>query len=263
MKKINPIYLIPVAVVGLIIFFMSVKVIDAGMGGVKFTLGKISKNPIQPGLRIIFPLAQRLERWNVKTQEVKQTANVPSSEGLIVGLDVSVLFRTPVDNIVGIRKTIGRNYGDIILIPNVRDEVRSVVSGYEVKALYSEQGRIEIAEKMLNSLKEKMEAKGIIIENVLLRDVKLPATFGKSIENKLKLEQEALQKKFELEKAQKDAEIEVARARGVAESNEIIAGSITENYLRYLFVQGLQDGNSERIYIPTEANMPIFEARGN
>ena len=55
---------------------------------------------------------------------------------------------------------------------------------------------------------------------------------------------------------------EVARARGVAEANKIIGESLkgNESYLRYLWIQGLQDGSSEVIYIPTEANLPILEA---
>jgi len=55
---------------------------------------------------------------------------------------------------------------------------------------------------------------------------------------------------------------EVERAKGVAEANKIIGKSLqgNESYLRYLWIQGLQDGNSEVIYVPTEANLPILEA---
>ncbi len=66
----------------------------------------------------------------------------------------------------------------------------------------------------------------------------------------------------EKESAKLKAEAEVIRAKGIAEANEIIAGSLTENYIRYKFVEGLNDGNTEVIYVPTEANLPILEARG-
>lgn len=58
------------------------------------------------------------------------------------------------------------------------------------------------------------------------------------------------------------AEAEVERAKGVAQANKIIGDSLQGNeaYLRYLWIQGLQDGSSETIYIPTEANLPIMEA---
>jgi len=64
------------------------------------------------------------------------------------------------------------------------------------------------------------------------------------------------------ESAKLKAEAEVIRADGIARANEIIAGSITEEYIRYKFVEGLNDGNTEVIYVPTEANLPILEARG-
>ena len=131
---------------------------------------------------------------------------------------------------------------------------------YEVKALYSEQNRKEIGSKISAFLKEKLGPRGIEIQDILLRDVTLPAAFAQSIEVKLRTEQESLQKQFELIKAKKDAEIEVARAEGVAKSNEIIAGSITEGYLRYRWIEGLQTNQMQVVYVPTEANLPIMES---
>jgi len=64
------------------------------------------------------------------------------------------------------------------------------------------------------------------------------------------------------ESAKLKAEAEIIRAEGIARANEIIAGSITEEYIKYKFVEGLNDGNTEVIYVPTEANLPILEARG-
>jgi len=65
-----------------------------------------------------------------------------------------------------------------------------------------------------------------------------------------------------MESAKSLAQAEVERAKGVAEANEIIGESLkgNESYLHYLWIMGLQDGSSEVIYIPTEANMPILEA---
>lgn len=67
--------------------------------------------------------------------------------------------------------------------------------------------------------------------------------------------------KLEAEKL--NAQSEVERAKGVAEANKIIGSSLADNeaYLRYLWIQGLNDGSSEVIYVPTEANLPLLEAR--
>lgn len=234
--------------------------VEDGETGVKATFGKIEDQPLNTGWHFFFPLVSWIEVWNVKTQELKETASVPSSEGLISTLDVSILFNVPKENAVHVRKTIGRYYGSTVLEPYVREAIRNIVSGYAVKALYSDAGRKEMGQKILEFLRDKLTERGIVIQDVLLRDVRLPTVFSQSIELKLKTEQESLQKEFELVKAKKDAEIEVARAEGVAKSNQIIAGSISEQYLRYLWIQGLKTGDKQVIYVPTEANLPIMEA---
>ncbi len=236
--------------------------IESGEAGVKANFGKISAEPLGTGWHFYIPLFSWIESWNVKTQELKETASVPSSEGLISTLDVSMLYNVPVDKVVLVRQTTGANYEQTILEPYFREAIRNVVSGYAVKSLFSDKGRTEIGDNILQFLKAKLEPRGVNVQDVLLRDVKLPPTFSQSIEAKLKAEQEALQKEFELLKAKKDAEIEVARAEGVAKSNVIIANSITDAYLRYQWIQALK-GNGENlqvVYVPTEANVPIMEA---
>ena len=235
-------------------------VIEDGQVGVKADFGHISDQPLGPGWHWYMPFFSWIEIWDVKTQQIKEQAQVPSSEGLISQLDVSVIYNVPLNQAVLIRKSIGRDYRETVLEPYIREAIRNVVSGYAVKALYSDEGRKEIGEKILTFLKGKLDQRGIVTQDVLLRDVRLPPSFATSIESKLRAEQESFQKEFELAKAKKDAEIEVARATGVAKSNEIIAGSITDNYLRYKWVEGLQRNNMTVVYVPTEANLPIMEA---
>lgn len=235
-------------------------VVEDGQTGVRADFGKIADQPLSTGWHWYFPAFAWVETWNVKTQELKETASVPSSEGLISQLDVSVLYNVPKEKAVFVRKTTGRDYRETILEPYVRETIRNIVSGYAVKSLFSDAGRHEIGLKMLEFLREKLEPRGIAVQDVLLRDVRLPPTFAASIESKLRAEQESFQKEFELTKAKKDAEIEVARAQGVAKSNEIIAASITDNYLRYEWVKGLQKNELQVVYVPTEANLPIMEA---
>ncbi len=234
--------------------------IEDGQVGVKADFGHISDQALGPGWHWYIPFTSWVETWDVKTQELKETATVPSSEGLISQLDISVIYNVPKEQAVLIRKTIGGDYRQTILEPYVREAIRNVVSGYAVKALFSDAGRKEIGENILAFLKNKMEPRGIMVQDVLLRDVRLPPTFAQSIESKLRAEQESLQKEFELTKAKKDAEIEIARAQGAAKSNEIIAASLSDPYLRYKWIEGLQRTNNVVVYVPTEASMPIMEA---
>lgn len=252
--------LLMVGVIALSLTGCALKTVDDGQTGVKADFGKFAVEPLRTGWHWYIPGITWVEVWNVKTRELKETATVPSSEGLISTLDVSLLYNVPIDKAVFVRKTVGSDFERTIVEPYFREAIRNVASGYEVKSLYSEEGRGKIGEQILKFLKAKLEPRGIIVQDVLLRDVRLPAAFSDSIQQKLRTEQESLQKQFELTKAEKDAEIAVAKAKGIAESNKIIAGSISENYLRYLWVESLQNSEKQIVYIPTEANLPIMEA---
>lgn len=240
-----------------------VKGVEDGQKGVQLDFGKVQDEPVGTGWHWFNPFITSIEIWNTKTLQIEETANVPSSEGLISNLDVSILFHVPADKVVQVRKTIGLDYSSTVLEPYMREAIRSTTSAYTVSDLYSDAGRKEISSKILFYMQDKLGNRGIIIEDVLVKGVQLPAIFAASIANKLKVEQESLQKQYELIKAKKDAEIAVAEAQGVADSNKIIASSITENYLRYKFIQNLSATDKQVIYVPTEANLPILEANRN
>lgn len=233
-------------------------VIEDGEVGVSKSFGAISDEPVAQGIVIQVPVVRTVETWNVKLQEFKEAAQVPSSEGLIVGLETSLLFRILPDQAPEIRKTVGRNFGNVLIIPYFRNAVRDVVSGYPVKNIYTESGRKEIASKIKLFLTENLQARGIQVVDVLLRDVKLPEKFRESIEAKLTAEQQVQQKQFMLQQAVKDAEIEVARARGAAKAQEIVRSTLSGSYLQYLWIKTLNE-NPNVIYVATEANLPIFK----
>ena len=236
-------------------------VIEDGEVGVKKTFGNISDDVVDQGVSLVVPVARQIEVWNVKLQELKEKANVPSSEGLIVGLDTSLLFQVQPGKAPELRQTVGtqREYVEKLVVPYFRNAVRDVVAGFPVKNIYAEAGRKEIAAKIRGFLQANLEPRGIVVVDVLLRDVVLPTRFKESIEAKLTAEQRAEQKKFELTQAEKDAEIEVARAKGAAEAQRIIHSTLTASYLQYLWIQTLNE-NPNVIYVATEANLPIFKA---
>jgi len=232
-------------------------VIEDGEVGVSKSFGKIADEPVGIGIVIQVPVIRTVETWNVKLQELKETAQVPSSEGLIVGLDTSLLFRVNPTSAPTIRKTIGMNYVERLIRPYFRSALRDTVSGYPVKTVYTAKGREEVAARIKELLEKSLTHQGIIIVDVLLRDVKLPQRFKESIEAKLTAEQRVQQKQFELEQAVKDAEIEVARARGAAEAQQIVRATLSDSYLQYLWIKTLNE-NPNVIYVATEANLPIF-----
>jgi regulator of protease activity HflC (stomatin/prohibitin superfamily) len=247
-----------VLIVSMIWFTTGCVVIEVG---VSKSFGEISDEPLLAGVAFVAPVIRTVETWNVKLQELKETAQVPSAEGLVVGLDTSLMFKVMPDSAPSIRKTIGWNYVDRLIVPYFRSGLRDVVTGYGVKQVYTASGRKEIAEKVKEFLVESLEPQGIEVVSVLLRDVKLPARFKESIEAKLTAEQRVQQKQFELEQAVKDAKIEVARARGAAEAQKIVRSTLSDSYLQYLWIKTLNE-NPDVIYVATKANLPLFRTVG-
>ncbi len=236
-------------------------IIEDGEVGVSKSFGSISDQVVLQGVALQFPVVRTVTPWNIKLQELKETAQTPASEGLIVGLDTSLLYRVIPAMAPQIRKKVGRNYRELLIIPYFRNAVRDVVSGYQVKDIYAEKGRKEIAGKIRSFLQENLDPRGVQVVDVLLRDVKLPQRFRESIELKLTAEQRVQQKQFELEQARKDAEIEVARAEGAAKAQEIVRSTLSDSYLQYLWIKTLNQ-NPSVIYVATEANLPIFRNVG-
>ncbi|MBW2286864.1 MAG: prohibitin family protein [Deltaproteobacteria bacterium] len=256
MNRMTP--LVAMVLMAILVLVSGCVVIEDGQVGVSKSFGSISDEPVGQGVVLQFPVIRTVETWNTKLQELKESAQVPSSEGLIVGLETSLLFRVDADRAPEIRKTIGWNYVDLLIIPYFRNAVRDVVSGYPVKNIYSEVGRKEIASKIKEFLKTNVGVRGILIEDVLLRDVKLPQRFRESIEAKMTAEQQVQQKQFMLQQARKDAEIEVARAKGAAQAQEIVRSTLSDSYLQYLWIKTLSE-NPNVIYVATEANLPLFK----
>ncbi len=248
-----------VLIVSMTWFTTACVVIEDGEVGVTKSFGAIRDEPLPAGVAFVAPVVRQVETWNVKLQELKETAQVPSSEGLIVGLETSLLFQVVPGRAPEIRKTVGRAYVERLIVPYFRNALRDVVSGYSVKRIYAEAGRKEIASKIRTFLEGNLTPRGIRIVDVLLRDVKLPARFKESIETKLTAEQRVQQKQFELEQARKDAEIEVARAEGAAQAQKIVRSTLSESYLHYLWIKTLSE-NPNVIYVANEADLPIVKS---
>jgi len=249
------------AAVGLALASTACTVIDDGEVGVLKSFGEIRDEPLMPGLTFRMPVVRSIETWNVKLQEMKETASVPSSEGMVVGLDTSLLYRVKPDMAPHIRQNVGLNYRETLVVPLFRSEMRKVAAGQPVREMYSEKGREEISNAVAENLSAVLGPQGVTVVNVLLRDVKLPQRFKEAIEAKLTAEQKVQQKQFELQQAEKDAEIEVARARGAAKAQEIVRATLSQSYLQYLWIKTLNE-NPNVIYVATEANLPIFKGVG-
>jgi regulator of protease activity HflC (stomatin/prohibitin superfamily) len=172
----------------LILLYLSTAVVPAGHVGVKDFFGQVSDKVLQPGISLVLP-GTRVLRFSVQTREIKETAAVPTSEGLIVNLDVSLLFRLRPDAAARIYKTVGRQFEQVVIDPQLRSAIRDVTAEYEAKFLYSA-SREMVAQNMFRHMKNALDPRGIEAEQVLLRSVQLPPLLTTAIQEKLQAEQQ-------------------------------------------------------------------------
>jgi len=245
-------------------------VIPAGTTGVYHLFGKVSDKPLSSGLHFVIPLAV-VTKMNIQTQDytmsiVKEegrrlrddSIDALTKEGLNVALDITVLFKLREETAPQVFRELGVNYDEVIIRPETRSIIREIVAQYDAKSLYSEK-RGEAVGAIKNGLKDKIESRGIIVEEVLLRNVKLPDRVAKSIEEKLQAEQESARYDFVLEKEKKEAERKRIEAQGQRDAQKTISESLTSSYLEYLYLTGLKDRQGT-IYVPTnpQNGLPLF-----
>ncbi len=231
-------------------------VVPAGTVGVVDFLGSVSSTTLKSGVNIVNPLANVI-KFSIKTQELKETMNVPSKEGLSVQLEISLLYSLDPDNASKIYKSVGENYEEIIIVPQFRSVVRGVTSEYEAKALYTE-SREQLATKMKDQLEKLVGPRGILIESAPMRQIILPAGLTASIEQKLQAEQASQQMQFVLKKEEQEADRKRIEAKGIADFQEIVARGISQNYLQWKGIEA-----TEKLSNSTNAKIVIIGSGKN
>lgn len=255
--------IIVIAIIVAILIGNPLTVIPAGHVGVKDFFGSVSPNVLTPGVHLVFPFT-RVVKMSIKTQEVKETAEVPSKEGLTMDLEGSLLFRLDPAKAPDIYKTIGANYQEIAVEPQIRSAIREVTATYEAKALYSAE-RDKIASETYQLFAKMSQGRGIIAEAVLLRKIGLPAVVANAIQEKLKREQEAEQMKFVLQKEQQEAERKRIEAQGVADFQRIVASGISQQLLEWKGIEATEklalSANTKIVVIGnSKSGLPIILA---
>jgi len=230
--------LLAVAGVFAFLFFNPLAVIPAGHVGVLDFFGHVSSRVLPSGVHLVVPLT-RVIRMSVQTQELKEQAEVPSAEGLIMDLEASLLYRLEPDKADDIYRTVGRNYAGVIVEPQIRSAIREITASYDAKALYSSE-REKIAHQIFDFFAKLTQERGIVAEAVLLRKVGLPPVVANAIQEKLKREQEAEQMKFVLQKEQQEAERKRIEAQGIADFQRIVATNISDKLLQWKGIEATE-----------------------
>jgi len=231
-KSLMPILFI--GIIAIIFLSKSTVTIDAGEAGVlwkRFDGGVVvDQPPLGEGFHIVAP-------WNtvivyeVRQQELFEKMKVLSSNGLDIILETSSWYMPKLEDLGRLHQEKGENYLERVIKPTLRSAARSVVGRYTPEQLYASKRDI-IQSEIYDEAKKILDGQFIELNEVLVRDVTLPATIKDAIERKLKQEQESLEYEFRLVTAAKEAEKQIIEARGKADANKILSASLTDKILQ-------------------------------
>lgn len=227
-----PLIILIIAVI--ILISKSAVTIEAGEAGVlyrTFAGGVVTDEPpMGEGFHLVAPW-NKIFIYEVRQQEIFEKMNVLSSNGLEIKIDASAWFQPKYEVLGKLHQEKSEEYVSRILMPAIRSAARSVVGRYTPEQLYSSK-RDAIQEEIFDETKRIVDPQYIQLNEVLVRDVTLPATIKEAIERKLRQEQESLEYEFRLEKAEKEAEKQRIEAQGKADANRILSASLTDKILQ-------------------------------
>jgi prohibitin 1 len=227
------------ALVFLLMLMCTITSVRAGHIGVVDVFGRVSPTTLKAGIQLVNPMARVIE-MSVQTQELKETMDVPSKEGMTMAIEVSVLFHLDPDKAGEVYRSVGEEYVTVILEPQFRSVTRGVTAGYEAKALYTSE-REHLAQLIATDLKQLTEPRGVMVEATPMRKLTLPAKLRDAIEEKLSADQESQRMQFVLTKEKQEAERKRIEARGIADFQNIVTQGISDKLLLWKGIEATQD----------------------
>jgi regulator of protease activity HflC (stomatin/prohibitin superfamily) len=165
---------------------------------------------------------------------------MPSKEGLNVAAEVSILYRAKTENIRQILESSGVRFEEDVIIPVFRSAAADVSARYMAKDMHSGT-RTGIEQAIKTQMMETLEPRGFVVENVLLKSIRLPADLARAIEEKLEAEQRSEQMRFVLDREKQEAERRTIEAQGIRDSWAIIAEGLTPAIISYQSIEAFRE----------------------
>jgi regulator of protease activity HflC (stomatin/prohibitin superfamily) len=264
--------IVGVAIILLGLLFSTFKQIDAGKVGVTSLYGNVQPKVLQSGLNVINPLLD-VTIFDTQTQNYTMSAiqnegsqqgddaiRVLSNDGLEVVIDLTVLYRVIPTDAPKILKNIGVNYTDKIVRPVTRTRIRDNAVYYDAVALYSTK-REEFQQRIFKSIEDDFKKRGLILEQLLIRNINLPQSVKSTIESKINAEQDAQKMTFVLQKEKQEAERKRVEAQGIADYQRIISTGLTDKQLQYEQIKAqleLAKSSNSKVIIMNGKSAPIL-----
>lgn len=264
----------PVKIIGFILVILgcltaSVRQIDAGQVGVISLFGNVSDRALNSGLNLVNPLANVTE-FDIKTQNYTMSAahdegqkggddaiRILTADGLEVVIDLTVLYRLVPADAPRIYRQIGSDYMDKIVRPITRTRIRDNAVYYDAIALYSTR-RDEFQGRIYKTIEADFRKRGLLLEQLLIRNIDLPASVKKTIESKINAEQDAQKMQFVLQKERQEAERKRVEAQGIADYQKILSTGLSDKQLQYEQIKAQRE-----LAASPNAKIVIMSGRGN
>jgi regulator of protease activity HflC (stomatin/prohibitin superfamily) len=259
---------ITVVLVGLSI--ASVIQVEPGMVGVQKLFGKVNDKILESGLNIVNPMV-KVVMFDTRTQNYtmsgvldegqKQTDDairVLSADGLEVIIDLTVLYKVVPTEAPRILSEIGTEYRDVIVRPICRTKIRDNAVYYDAVALYSTK-RDEFQTRIFSTIESDFTERGLLLEQLLVRNITLPESVKTTIESKINAEQEAQKMTFVLQKELQEAERKRVEAQGIADYQKILSTGLSEKQLQYEMIKAISTSpNAKLIFMTNGKSLPIL-----
>jgi regulator of protease activity HflC (stomatin/prohibitin superfamily) len=272
----------PVRIIGLLLIVLGVFTscivqVDAGQVGVQKLFGKVQTNVLGSGLHFINPLVD-VVKLDTKTQNYTMSGvqdeghktgddaiRVLTADGLEVTIDLSVLYRIVPADAPKLLSETGNDYEDKIVRPITRTRIRDNAVYYDAVALYSTK-RDEFQQRIFKTIEDDFKRRGLLLENLLVRNITLPQSVKSAIELKINAEQEAQKMQFVLQKEKQEAERKRVEAQGIADYQRIISESLTDRQLQYESIKAqleiAKSPNTKVIIMGKGSNPVILDTKG-
>ena len=238
----------------------SIVQIDPGEIGVQKLFGKVNNNTLESGLNVVNPLVEVVV-FDIRTQNYTMSAvqdegsksgddaiRVLSADGLEVVIDLTVLYKLVPTEAPRILQEIGTDYINTIVRPICRTKIRDNAVYYDAVALYSTK-RDEFQGRIFASIEKDFKARGLLLEQLLVRNITLPASVKTTIESKINAEQEAQKMTFVLQKEKQEAERKRVEAQGIADYQKILSSGQSDKLLQYEMIKAISTSPNAKLII--------------
>ncbi len=246
--------------------------INVGEAGVKVLFGKVQKDVLGSGLHFVNPLLN-IQRVDIKTQNYTMSGindegeksgddaiKVLASDGLEVTIDLTVLYRVIASETPKLLSETGPDYKDKIVRPLTRTKIRDNAVYYQAIELFSSR-RDEFQQRIYKSIETNFKERGLLLEQLLVRNITLPNSVKASIESKINAEQDAKKMEFVLQKERQEAERKRVEAQGISDYQRIINTGLTDNQLQYEQIQAIKElalSQNAKIVMMGKGNTPVI-----